>query len=214
MFPLGTVLFPSAVLPLHIFEPRYRDLVRYCLDHEREFGVVLIERGSEVGGGDTRATIGTCAKIVEAEEFDDGRWGLITVGDRRIRINEWTTEEPFPTADCEEWPDDAEGDLTDLFRSVVGDLRQLLALEAEMGRSAAPATVELVQDPVLGSYQIAAVSPLGAMDRQTLLAAPSVQDRLHMLQVLMAEESEVLKAQLALEPDSPNGDTLGGGTDT
>ena len=54
MFPLGTVLFPHAPLPLHIFEPRYRALVQECIDGDGEFGVVLIERGFEVGGGDTR----------------------------------------------------------------------------------------------------------------------------------------------------------------
>ncbi len=216
MFPLGTVLFPSAVLPLHVFEPRYRELARHCMDADREFGVVLIERGSEVGGGDTRSAIGTCAKIIEAEEFEDGRWGLITVGDRRIRIRDWVSEEPFPTAEVEDWPDpDADDpELGNLFRSVAGELRQLLALKTEMGMPSAPATVELVTEPALGSYQIAAVSPLGVMDRQTLLAAPSIQDRLDAVQRLMAEESEMLKAQLALEPDRPDDDTLGGRTGT
>ena len=59
MFPLGTVLLPSVLLPLHIFEERYRTLIRDVLDADREFGVVLIERGSEVGGGDTRSSVGT-----------------------------------------------------------------------------------------------------------------------------------------------------------
>ena len=65
MFPLGTVLLPGAVLPLHVFEPRYRALVADCLAGEQEFGVVLIERGSEVGGVDVRRDIATVARIVE-----------------------------------------------------------------------------------------------------------------------------------------------------
>ena len=80
MFPLGTVLLPGAVLPLHVFEPRYRTLVADCLAGEPEFGVVLIERGSEVGGGDVRRDVGTVARIVEVAELPDGRSALVTVG--------------------------------------------------------------------------------------------------------------------------------------
>src|SRR3984885_12142090 len=76
MFPLGTVLFPHAVIPLHVFEPRYRALMRHCLDADRRFGVVLIERGSEVGGGDQRASVGTQGVITRAAELPDGRWVL------------------------------------------------------------------------------------------------------------------------------------------
>src|SRR5438309_8149216 len=89
MFPLGIVLFPYFVLPLHVFEPRYRALTRDCLDGSGEFGTVLIERGHEVGGGDSRFTTGTVAHIIEAAEFDDGRWALVTVGTRRINVCEW-----------------------------------------------------------------------------------------------------------------------------
>src|SRR6478672_4324189 len=73
MFPLGTVLLPFAHLPLHIFEPRYRALVKDCLAGDGEFGVVLIERGHEVGGGDVRFGVGTVARIVQTAELPDGR---------------------------------------------------------------------------------------------------------------------------------------------
>ena len=58
MFPLGTVLLPGGILPLHVFEDRYRELTEYCLGNQTSFGVVLIERGHEVGGGDVRASVG------------------------------------------------------------------------------------------------------------------------------------------------------------
>ena len=105
MFPLGHVLLPTVYLPLHVFEPRYRELVRVCLDGEHEFGVVLIARGSEVGGGDQRLAVGTVARIVEAAELPDGRWALGTIGTRRIRVREWLTDDPYPMADVEEWPE-------------------------------------------------------------------------------------------------------------
>src|ERR1700730_11863947 len=89
MFPLGTVLFPHAVLPLHVFEPRYRTMTRDVLDGDQEFGVVLIERGSEVGGGDARFGVGTIAHIVQAAELADGRFALVVVGVSRLRVEHW-----------------------------------------------------------------------------------------------------------------------------
>ena len=99
MFPLGTVLFPYALLPLHVFEPRYRLMMRHVLDGDREFGVVLIERGSEVGGGDTRGALATVARVVQAAEMPDGRYALATVGMRRIAVERWLPDDPYPRAD-------------------------------------------------------------------------------------------------------------------
>src|SRR5215217_7145860 len=107
MFPLGAVLLPGGVLPLHVFELRYRQLVQDCLaSTDREFGVTLIERGFEVGGGDIRAMVGTVAKLVQVAETDDGRYALMTVGARRIRVNEWLPDDPYPVAEIEDWPDE------------------------------------------------------------------------------------------------------------
>jgi len=98
MFPLGTVLFPHAVLPLHIFEERYSALVETCLRGDGRFGVVLIERGYEVGGGDSRFDVGTVARIVEAARTPDGRYLLATIGTDRLRIKKWLDDDPFPRA--------------------------------------------------------------------------------------------------------------------
>ena len=109
MFPLGSVLLPSMVLPLHVFEPRYRAMVRDCLEGDREFGVTLIERGSEVGGGDQRSLVGTLAQIVRAQPFPDGRWALLVAGTERITVTEWLPDDPYPRADIEPYPDPAPG---------------------------------------------------------------------------------------------------------
>src|SRR5438067_8283912 len=101
MFPLGTVLFPYAVLPLHVFEPRYRALTETCLRGDGRFGVVLIERGSEVGGGDARFSVGTCARIVEAAELTDGRWVLMVLGTERLRVERWLADDPYPQAEVD-----------------------------------------------------------------------------------------------------------------
>ena len=197
MFPLGTVLLPSAVLPLHVFEPRYRALVRACLAGDRELGVVLIERGSEVGGGEVRTDVGTVAHIVRADELPDGRWGLLTVGARRLRVRSWLPDDPYPLADVEDWPDPEPGPrYAEQVEEVLGRLRRVLALAAEAGDRAAPATLEISDDPVLALHQAAAVAPLAVLDRQAALAAPTPEARAELLRELLADAEDVLRLRL------------------
>ena len=109
MFPLGSVLLPGAVLPLHVFEPRYRQLVSTASPTTAvspEFGVTLIERGCEVGGGDERTDVGVVARMVRVEALDGGRYALVAVGTRRIRVNAWLPDDPYPLADVDDWPDE------------------------------------------------------------------------------------------------------------
>ncbi len=197
MFPLGTVLFPSLVLPLHVFEPRYRALARDCLDGDRRFGVVLIERGSEVGGGDVRFGVGTVAQIVEAAELPDGRFALGTVGVARIRIVQWLDDDPYPRAEVEEWAEPSPTpDLDAMHRDNVAVLRRVLAMKAELREMAVPATIELSPDPVLAGYQAAAVAPLGPADQQALLEAATPEARARHLGTLLAEQEELLSFRL------------------
>ena len=197
MFPLGMVLLPSAGLPLHVFEPRYRALVHDCLQGDKEFGVVLIERGSEVGGEDVRTDAGTVAHILEAVELPDGRWALATVGVRRIRVERWLPDDPYPVAEVQDWPDPppSEG-----FPEALGEctalLRRTLGLAAEAGDPAAPATVELADDPVLASYQAIAVAPIGSFDRQRLLVAETPDERVGALAELLSDAIAVLELRL------------------
>jgi Lon protease-like protein len=201
MFPLGTVLFPSVVLPLHVFEERYRVLTRHCLDGDRRFGVVLIERGSEVGGGDVRTDVGTVAEIVEATRFDDGRYALGTVGVGRLRVIEWLDDEPYPRAEVEPWDDPApDDDLPERLAAVVRRLRTLLARAAELGQPVPAATAELAEDPVLATYQAAALLPVGPADKQRLLATPTPDARVRALDELVEEELRVADQMLGLGP--------------
>lgn len=198
MFPLGTVLFPSALLPLHVFEPRYRALAKDCMAGDRQFGVVLIARGSEVGGGDVRTDVGCLARVMEANELRDGRWVLAAVGVRRLRVLRWLPDDPYPLADVEDWDDEAAGaGLGDRLGEVVGLLRRVLGLKAELGEPAARATVELADDPVLASYQVAALAPFGPADHQRLLTAPGPDPRLAVLHELLTEEATYLEQRLA-----------------
>ena len=102
MFPLSTVLFPGGELPLHIFEPRYLALTADCLGEDREFGVVMISRGRETGGGDERVDMGTVARIDRGSQLPDNRLFLETRGIRRVRVHEWLPDDPYPQAMVEE----------------------------------------------------------------------------------------------------------------
>jgi Lon protease-like protein len=106
MFPLGTVLVPGMALPLHVFEPRYSRMVDDCRAGDGTFGVVLIERGSEVGGGDVRTDVGTLARIAQAEALPDGRWMLVAQGVQRIRVERWLPDDPYPRAEIVDWPEE------------------------------------------------------------------------------------------------------------
>ena len=151
MFPLGAVLFPSMVLPLHVFEPRYRASTRDCLAGDRRFGVVLIERGSEVGGGDVRFSVGTVAQIVEAAELPDGRFALGTVGVERIRVRVVARRRPLSARRSRGVgrPARRRTGSTPMHEENVVLLRRVLAMKAELGELAAPATIELSTDIVL-----------------------------------------------------------------
>jgi len=196
MFPLGTVLLPGGLLPLHVFEARYLRMMADILDAGREFGVVLIERGSEVGGGDVRTEVGTVARIAEARPLPDGRWAIVAVGVERFRVVEWLVDDPYPCARVESWPDrPARAD--DVRWSSVEDLlRRTLGFRAELGEQTAPATVELSPDEVLRSYQAVALAGLSPFDRNRLLAAPGPNERLEALEVLLQDEVDVLRQLL------------------
>ena len=112
---------------------------------------MLIERGSEVGGGDVRTTVGTVARIVEVAEPPDGRFALVAVGTRRIRVAPWLPDDPYPDAEVEDWPDDdPDGDFAERLEAVVARLRRVLALRAELGEPVAAATTELARRPAAG----------------------------------------------------------------
>ena len=198
MFPLGTVLFPHAVLPLHVFEPRYRTLVDDCLRTGHEFGVVLIERGTEVGGGDTRFSVGTVAYLSEATPLPDGRWVLLTVGTRRIRVATWLPDDPYPLALVEDLP---EPRLPDLALRAVEDaaavVRRALALQAELGEAGPSAGFTLHDDVHVAAWQLAALAPLNPVDQQRLLETEDPEERLAALTQLAVDAGDLLAYRLS-----------------
>jgi hypothetical protein len=197
MFPLGSVLFPHLLLPLHVFEDRYRQMMQTCLDHDRRFGVVLIDRGSEVGGGDHRTSVGTAADIVEARETDDGRWEVLAVGAERIRVLDWLPDAPYPRAEVESVDEASWSPAADVIFDVAEKaVRRSLTLLAELDEPAAPMGVKLAPERPVAAWQLAAISPLGPLDRQRLLGIDDPVARLGLLADLVEEECQVLAHRL------------------
>ena len=200
MFPLGSVLVPHSVLPLHVFEPRYRALVDAVLAADRRFGVVLIERGHEVGGGDTRFGVGTVAEVVRAERFPDGRVALATVGVERFDVVEWLPDDPFPRARVALRPETAgDGDPSATIASLDGVRERLVVvhdLRARLGLPALTGDVALSPDPEHGSWEALALAPLGPLDVQALLAIDAAADRLAALAAALDAEIDVCRFRL------------------
>jgi Lon protease-like protein len=197
MFPLGMVLFPHGVLPLHVFEPRYRALTERCLADDAVFGVVLIERGSEVGGGDLRFDVGTTARIVQAGRIEDGRWVLVAVGERRVRVEHWLPDDPYPLAEVESLTEQSVEDAAALVPDVGRALKRMLALRAELGEPVAGVDLTLDDDPVRASFEACAFASLGPLDAQRLLVVDDAAERLTHLAALLSEETAVLELRLA-----------------
>jgi hypothetical protein len=191
MFPLSAVLFPHASMPLHVFEPRYRAMLRDCRSGDARFGVVLIERGSEVGGRDQRSALGTRGVITEAAELPDGRWVLEIEGEALIEVEEWLPDDPYPVALVRTVaPVEGAEDLAPLVGAAGQRVRRARALLAEHG--GAPALPpELVLhgggDVDRAAWRLCAVAPVSAYDAQRLLAADGAPERLRLLAELMDE---------------------------
>lgn len=197
MFPLGSVLLPSMMLPLHVFEERYRAMVADVLEGDATFGVTLIERGSEVGGGDVRAVVGCTAQILDAEQQDDGRWHLLAVGTERITVSEWLEDAPYPRAIVEKAPDRGpRPDLTADTRWIELDsaFRSLLVSLQPFGSAVAP-EIELSEDPTLATFEMAALVPIGPFDRYRILGCDTADGR----RELLLDAFEGLTAMLAAD---------------
>jgi uncharacterized protein len=203
MFPLSAVLFPHGTMPLHVFEPRYRALMRDCLEGDPRFGVVLIERGSEVGGGDVRAPLGTRGVITRAAELPDGRWVLEVRGESVVVIDEWLPDDPYPLAlvhDPEPVPDQPHpGPLLDDAAQRVRRARAVLS-EHGGGPPLEPGhALDGGGDPDLAAWQLCGAAPLNAYDAQRLLVADGPAERLALLVELMDDLDLDLRRMLASE---------------
>jgi Lon protease-like protein len=230
VFPLSTVLFPGLVLPLHIFEERYRTLVRELVantaDEPHEFGVVTLRRGSEVqtapeGDADQPVDaapvtadllyeVGCTAELRQVTELPDGRFDIVTVGRRRFRVMSVESgATPYLTAKVEWLPDDEADQTAELLAPrVLAAFRRYL----ELLRPASEMLDQVPDDPTVLSHLVAATAQLTTDERQLLLAAPDTTTRLRTELKLLNREAGLLARVRAVpvplsdlaRPASPN----------
>lgn len=198
MFPLGTVLLPHMPLPLRIFEERYLKLLGdLMLSENPEFGVVLIERGVEVGGGDGRFPIGTIASVTEigtTEQF----YGLQSIGSRRFKVNAWLPDDPYPIADVDFLPDLIWDDnLMPARVHLETKVRKLLAIASEFGDLQYGADIQFSSDPMEACWQLAGVLPIGQLDQLELLQVQSAEELLARTNEIVNGANETLSQMLS-----------------
>ncbi len=203
MFPLGSVLFPGAVLPLQVFEPRYRRLVADVAVTNNRNGVALIERGSDVGGGDKRSDIATVGEIVRRGESKDGRILLVIVGRERVRVINWLEDDPYPLADVELYPDTERGKgIRSAVERAVTARRRLIALAVEMGAAGQSLDLDVPEDAGEASWTLCGAAPLGSFDRQRLLATDGARRRMELLEQMLHEQLIDLREVLDASGDT------------
>lgn len=197
MFPLGSVVFPYTAVPLRMFEPRYQELLDKVLASDATFGVVLIERGSEVGGGDLRFSTGTLVKVVSVSSLPRTKdRAIVVAGLKRIRVSRWLADDPFPQAEVGDLPDSVDESLPDL-EPAMASLRRVLALASELGSDVAGIGLEVADDVLASSYQLAALCPISAFDSQKLLEALGPVARVALAHRFLDERVDLLRAQLS-----------------
>jgi Lon protease-like protein len=199
VFPLASPILPTQILPMHIFEDRYRVLMETLTEFgsASEMGVVLIERGSEVGGGDVRVRTGTVTHLIESERLPDGRWVAIFTGSHPFTVERWLDDDPYPQAVVteradEDWNPADQGRLLAATEAV----NQALLLAARLGEPLGAPAIGLSERPVLAAWELCARAPLGPIDRQKLLECPDRSQRLDLLIELVADATALLAFRL------------------
>jgi Lon protease-like protein len=188
MFPLSSVLFPYMPLRLRVFEERYLIMLAELLKNEdAQFGVVLIERGWEVGGGEQCFDLGTIAEITQLGA-QEGFVGLVAQGGRRFAVTQWLKDAPHPRAEISEIAD-LEWDigLWQLREETEQLVRRTLAVASEFAGNVWPADIELSPDPAAAAWQLAAIAPINALDQVRLLRVGSFEELLGRVSELTQE---------------------------
>jgi Lon protease-like protein len=194
MFPLGSILLPAMPLSLRIFEERYLKLLGdLIIEDEPEFGVVLIERGAEIGGGDKRLEVGTLASVTDIGTLDQF-YGIESVGAQRFRVNAWLPDNPYPMADVDFLPDLIWDDSLMPSRVLLETkVRNLLAFASEFGDLQYGPDTELSDEPMDACWQLAGVLPVGPLDQFDLLQSQSAEELISSTYELVNTLGEALK---------------------
>lgn len=197
LFPLSSVLFPGNTLPLHIFEPRYRQMIGECIEQEQPFGAVLIRTGEEVGGAAEPHEVGTTARIARVQHLPDGRLNIVTVGVRRFRIVALDRSRPFLSGEVayierDDGDEGVTGEAAARLRELFSDYYRLnLALGDQWTRRVGlPSRPSMLADFVAGRLDI------DTMIKQKLLEMDSTQECFALEATMLTEAVRLLTARV------------------
>ena len=199
LFPLNTVVFPGVVTPLHIFEERYRALVRELSGIEsvfdRVFGILAIREGYEVGdhGMQSAHRVGTLVQLTEVDAYEDGRFDIEVIGRQRLRVVESDNSGPFLRGEVELLPDTDEPEAAAEAELALATFETYRKRLSEL-RGGPVLAGELPSDPAYLSYALASTCLLTLPQRQALLEADTSQLRLGMLRRTLHEEMRAMRA--------------------
>ena len=200
LFPLNVVLFPGMLLPLHIFEPRYQQMIRHCLEGDHTFGVCLIRSGEEVGGTAEPHPVGSTCEILSVTKLEEGRMNLSTVGRERFRVRQLFHTDPYLEAEVELLPVPEGYDLSELVAEVREATMDYVAALLSLP-SGETASVELPTEPLELSNLVGAVLQAPLSLRQELLETDALRPRLEReLELLRAETGRLPNAGPAAPP--------------
>lgn len=209
LFPLNTVLFPGMVLPLHIFEPRYKLMIGQCIADNAPFGVVLIRSGQEVGEAAVPYGVGTSAYVRKVDQLSDGRMNIECVGYQRFKINELQSTEAYMTGLIETMPA-LEEDLPTV-PGLVETLKEILPPYLSLVSRATGKTFQADLLPGQAdalAYWTAIIAPLENADKQTLLECERLSQLLETEIGMIRKETMLINALLHIDShhhDSPSG---------
>jgi Lon protease-like protein len=202
LFPLGTVLFPHMPMSLHIFEERYKAMMRDCQRESTTFGIVAIRSGQETGGGAVPYEVGTLAQLDEIEELPDGGYNLVVIGASRFHIDGFSHHRPYLVGsvhylqDIPAAADDTERLATAVTAAFRGYASQLRGIGQED-----PFEFGLPADPELLSYLVAAAMQVETAQRQRLLEIDGTAERLAACLRLLRREAALLDRMLVRSKD-------------
>jgi len=192
LFPLNLVLFPGMVLPLHIFEPRYREMVNWCIAEKHPFGVVLIDEDAPLSMTASPHLIGTAARIERLEQMEDGRLNITTVGAARFRVKELHYDHSYLTGTVELFPV-INGD-TKTANELAHKLRPRLVEYVELLAKASNMRLQLdrlPEEPLTLAFLVGIALQIDNKHKQALLALPGVPE-------MLARELHLLSRELLL----------------
>jgi Lon protease-like protein len=195
LFPLpNLVLFPHIVVPLHIFEERYKLMINGCIENNEVFGILLMRSGAEQERDDTIHHVGVTARIVEVERLESGRMNILCEGEQRFRVYRFTQQTPFWKGVVDFFEDKEMHSAESLYEQVAELYRSVAALSAKLSGSQ-EADVALPESPTDLSYMVSYVLDLEPEDKQTLLEIDVTADRLRMLVAHLTDTLQKLEQQ-------------------